>query len=476
MARGGIWYLLGDVAVRLSALIRLSVLARLLGPEDFGLLGIALTLQGWIRAFSQTGVRAALIQQTGNITAHLNQAWMIQVVRGIGFLAIMCAISPLAASFFKSPESAAVIATLGLAPLIHGFGNPAAVFLSRDLDFRKEVVLRLWGTASGLVSGIVLALWLRNVWALVLSILAAQLAETVASYWVRPFRPHLSWDSRKTRDLFDYGRWIFWDNMLDQLNQQIDSLAVGRWIGTRQLGIYQVSRQISYLTLNGIGIRFGGLLFPAFSKLAKPSLAAEPFLRSVRALLSVLLPMVSALTMYSEVVVTVAVGEKWPDAAPVAAVLAWAGLARVISSIPRACLQGIGSPHKVLLPGVARLVLAGGGLALFTRPYGLLGVSATISVSAAVWTVLMLAAATRQLQIGPMRLIRTAGPGILYAAPIYATAPLLSGLDWATRSAMALLIVAACTGAGAYAVAREARQLSPNGQRNNPVKSTDTVL
>src|SRR6185369_6957925 len=93
--RAGIWLVIGDGANRLSGVVRLVILARVLSPADFGLMGIALVVTRWVEEFSELGLKDALIQKTGDVRPYLDTVWTAQILRGFGIAAVLVTGAPL---------------------------------------------------------------------------------------------------------------------------------------------------------------------------------------------------------------------------------------------------------------------------------------------------------------------------------------------------------------------------------------------
>ena len=133
VVRGGAWIFSLRITNRGLGFVRTIILARLLVPEDFGLLGIAMLAISTLDAFSQTGFQSALIQRKGNVRAYLDVAWTVLAVRGVVLFLMLFAAAPMAAKFFHSPQATAVIMVIAINMLLTGFGNIGVVFFQKEL-------------------------------------------------------------------------------------------------------------------------------------------------------------------------------------------------------------------------------------------------------------------------------------------------------------------------------------------------------
>ena len=206
--KGGTWVLGLRFSCRVLSFIRTIILARLLAPEDFGLLGIAMLSIAFLDTFSMTGFETALIQKDKNIDSYLDTAWTVSAIRGIILFIVLFFSSPLISNFFNSPDASLVIKVIAISTLINGFKNLGIVFFQKELEFHKQYILEITATLTNLIVAIILAFILRNVWALVWSGLAANFARLILSYKLHSYRPKIKFEEEKFKELFGFGKWV----------------------------------------------------------------------------------------------------------------------------------------------------------------------------------------------------------------------------------------------------------------------------
>jgi O-antigen/teichoic acid export membrane protein len=346
VVRGGIWLASGDIIARLATLLKLAILVRLLNPTHFGLLGMAMIVLRWLNAFTDVGIRDALIRKEGDIRPYFDTSWTIQIARGCISAALLCLSAPWLAAFFGNAELIAVLCGVALVPLLYGFRNPAVVTLRKTLDLRGEMIWKLSGVVAGVAVAVPLAFLLRNVWALVISAVAAAAAEVVVSYWVLPYRPKLRADWRQAREMSTFGKWILFSNIGGLLFLSLDGLVIGKLLGAEALGIYQLGYQLAVMPMAQIGLFANSLLFPAFSELRQPSDLRRVFLKSMGLACSVLLPIGCFLDGLRRAAGAAwPFGPRWDAAAPVVRILAGGGVALALSMLGNAFFLGLGKPR-----------------------------------------------------------------------------------------------------------------------------------
>jgi O-antigen/teichoic acid export membrane protein len=384
VVRGGVWLASGDIAARLATLFKLAILVRLLHPAHFGLLGMAMIVLRWLNAFTDVGIRDALIRKEGDIRPYFDTSWTIQVARGCISAAVLCLSAPWLAVFFGNAELTAVLRGVALVPFLYGFRNPAVVTLRKKLDLRGEMIWKLSGVVAGFAVAVPLAFLLRSVWALVISAVAAAAAEVVVSYWVLPYRPKLRADWRQAREMSTFGKWILFSNIGGLLFLSLDGFVIGKLLGAEPLGIYQLGYQLAVLPMAQVGLLANSLLFPAFSELRQPGDLRRAFLKSMGLACSVLLPIGCFLAVCAEPVVRLAFGPRWDAATPVVRILAGGGVALALSMLGNAFFLGLGKPRLASHVSVLRLVLLAGLLYPAVQWNGLTGAATAVTVAAIV--------------------------------------------------------------------------------------------
>jgi lipopolysaccharide exporter len=267
MVRGGAWTLGLRVAVQAASLVQVAVLARLLAPEDFGLMGIALMTIGILEMVTDGGLAAALVQRRDDANPYLNTIFTVQLARGLVIGLGLFLAAPAVASFFDSPDATPIIKAMAVFAIVSGFSNPAMILYRRSLSFRPGSISALSGLIAGLIVTIPLAFWLRNVWALVLGMIASQATMAVGSYMLTSYRPRLEFDWTRCRNLTHFGKWVTASNIAYFVLLNGDNVMVGKVLGTTPLGLYRFAFNVSTLPVTEISNTISQVSFPAFASI-----------------------------------------------------------------------------------------------------------------------------------------------------------------------------------------------------------------
>ncbi|GAB4114381.1 MAG: lipopolysaccharide biosynthesis protein [Candidatus Caldatribacteriota bacterium] len=345
VVKSGFWVFFLRIVNQCFSLLRLIILARILSPNDFGLMGIALLTMSTLETFSQTGFQQALIQKKEDIKSYLDSAWTFLILRGFVLFVILYFIAPYAAAFFNTPEAKPIIRVIGFSILFQAFTNIGIIYFKKELEFNKEFIYQLTGTLADFIVAISAVLILRNVWALVLGLLAGNITRCFVSYLIHPYRPRLNFALKKVKELFGFGKWIMTSSILVFLITQGDDIFVGKLLGTTALGFYQLAYRISNLPATEITHVISQVTFPAYSKLQDniPKLR-EAYLKVLQFTTFLSFPIAGLIFILSPDFTKIFLGEKWMPMVPAMQVLVLWGAIRSIGATTGPIFQGMGRP------------------------------------------------------------------------------------------------------------------------------------
>ena len=146
-------------------------------------------------------------------------------------------VAPFVASFFYAPEAKPIIQDIGFSVLLQAFTNIGVIYFQKELEFNKEFIYQFAGTLADFIVAVSAVLILKNVWALVFGMLAGNAVRCIVSYLIHPYRPRLSSDLAKAKELFGFGKWVLGSSILIFLITQGDDIFVGKLLGATALAI-----------------------------------------------------------------------------------------------------------------------------------------------------------------------------------------------------------------------------------------------
>lgn len=189
MAKGAAWMIALRFAVRGIGLVSTAVLARLLAPEDFGLVALAMMVVALLEVLGEFNFEVALLRDQHAKRSHYDTAWTLTLLRGILVAGLLLLLAQPAAIFFGDSRLATVLSVLSIAAVIHGFANIGTVEFRRELHFHREFIYSLTIKMGTVVGTLLAAVWIRNYWALVIGIICGCVVRVGLSFAMSRYRP-----------------------------------------------------------------------------------------------------------------------------------------------------------------------------------------------------------------------------------------------------------------------------------------------
>jgi O-antigen/teichoic acid export membrane protein len=306
------------VAIHVVRLVKVAVLARLLSPEDFGILALAIVLYVSLQAFTSLGTWNYLVQKDHINGEIIGNAWAFQILRGIFICALLAAAAPYYSQSVDEPRSLPVIYILALVPFLEGFINPSKFLAERELRFGRVSVFEFSNVMVQTVMSIVLAYTLRDVRALAWGMVAGMLLSLVISFAMfrKPPLPRIN--PVLFRELLSVGKHFFIVALGAFIMTQGDKLLVGKFLGGSMLGVYVIAFRLCDIPIQILKRVVSRIAFPAFSRMQSERSRLASAFENVFALeLAVLLPVAIFVFLLADPLVMTIYGEKWREAIPV---------------------------------------------------------------------------------------------------------------------------------------------------------------
>lgn len=368
-----VWQAVQHFGAKAFFLIRLLVLARLLSPDDFGLLAIASVAIEVLMRVTDFGMIPALVQRFEVDDRHYHVAWTVGVLRALAIAIVTLLSAPLIAALFSEPRAADIIRVLSIRPLLDAAASVKVAELTRNLRFRSLAFAEIPKALVNAVVSIGLAPWL-GVWALVAGTLAGPVAYVTISYLVAPYRPRLSLDRPAGQSLVRFGRWIFLTGLVVMSGQTALRLVIGRQLGAADLGLYYLAASLAFLPADIASEVVGRVAFPFYSRLQTDIVQASTAFRSiVTSLFTLLLPALTLLIALAPSLVNSVLGPEWAGTVPMIRILALANIIGLLGETILPVLQGNGWPDRILLIEVVQSSLLISLAWVLAARYGVVG-------------------------------------------------------------------------------------------------------
>ena len=345
VASGLAWTLIGTWGRQAIDLVVFMILARLLVPEDIGLLALAMVFILFAQLVVDQGMGDAIVQRREVTAIQIDTAFWVAMATGtlLG-LALFVLAEPIEAGLAQ-PGLAPVLRALSPLFIVAALSTIQIALLRRALAFRSLSLRALVASAGGGAVGVALALAGAGVWALVAQQLASALFSVVTLWWVTPWRPSLRASRAEFGGLFRFGIHIVGGDVITYLSRNVDNLLVGAVLGVEALGYYHVGYRILTATQAVLVQVTRKMTFPVFSRLQDDQeRMRRAYLRVTRAAAAVILPGYVAAAIVATELVVVLFGAKWDRSGAVSAVLLLIGPVVSVQALSVALLNAVGRP------------------------------------------------------------------------------------------------------------------------------------
>ncbi|MCK5745916.1 MAG: oligosaccharide flippase family protein [Oricola sp.] len=321
VARGAAWIMGAGLVARTLGAVNTIVIARLLAPEDIGVVATAVIAMQLLQGISDIGVSQAVIRFRDAGRDELDTLFTLSAIRGAIIGAVLFAAAPFAAQFYGDPRVFWTFAGVALFPVLTGLVNPRFFEFERDLKFSREFLVVILNRIAGVAASLTVAIVFRAYWAIICGMLASGVVQLALSYALRPHAPRFS--LKAFSKVFGFSGWLAGVGFMAALNNKLDVPVLARAAGAGGAGVYFMGLHIAEAAAGQIAGPVTRALYPGLSEMQDdPARMRSAFLKGVEALGAFAMPAAFGLAFVAQDFTAVVLGEKWTDAAPAIALLA----------------------------------------------------------------------------------------------------------------------------------------------------------
>lgn len=330
--RGGVFTAGAQAAKMVIQLLSVVILARLLAPEDFGLVASVGPIVAFVGLFQNLGLQQAVIQRPQIDQAQLNRVFWISALAGLVCTAAAAALSPAVSAFYGDARMTGITLAAAL-PLL--FGSVAALplaLMNRHLQFGQLAINDVLTAMAGLVAAVAAAYAGLGYWSLVIGPAVGAVGTLLGAWWATRWQPGRP-DVKVDREILSFGANLTGFNLVNFFSRNLDNILIGKFSGPIELGYYDRAYKLLLFPLQNINQPLSRLMVPLLSRIQddKPRFR-DLYLRTNWLLAAITVPGIAALTIAAEPVVSILFGERWLPVAPIFAWLGIAGLMQPVSS------------------------------------------------------------------------------------------------------------------------------------------------
>lgn len=381
-AKGAIWSGAASWSEAGITLLVIFALARLLQPEDFGIVAFAGIFALLVNSLIVSTFNQSIVQRENLETTHLDSSfWLAVAMASTAAIALVLASSPLG-RIFGLPSLADVLPWMAMIAVIQALYVVQESTLMRELRFKPIAIRGLIASAAGGGAGIWMATQGYGVWSLVGQQLVRSLIGAIVIWSVSPWRPSFRFSAKHAVEIFHFGKYIMGNSLIRFVNTRSDSFVIGTFLGPGALGIYNVGHRVLNMMLTGGTGTVIRVIFSTFSKLQHdPDKLRTALRETLRYGGLAIVPLFAGVAVVSHEAVLVLLGEQWLGAVDVIRFLAVAAIFQFTSSLNVSVVVACGKASWQLYLSICFTALTVAAI-LVASPFGIVAVSAAVAVVA----------------------------------------------------------------------------------------------
>ena len=312
-----IWRFAERIGAQLVSFIVSIVLARMLAPNDYGIISLVTIFTIIMQVFVDSGLGNALIQKKDADDIDFSTVFYTNILFCIILYLILFFCAPLIAKFYNNDSLIVLTRVLGITILISGVKNVQQAYVSRNMIFKKFFFATLAGTIGAGIIGIVLAFKGFGVWALVVQQLVNLAVDTLFLWFTVKWRPKKVFSFKRLISLFSYGWKLLLSSLINNVYNNIRQLAIGKVYSAESLAYYNKATQFPEIIVNNINTSIDSVLLPTMSKEQENKEKIKAMTkRSIKTSTFIMAPLMMGLAFTSNNIVKILLTEKWMQCVP----------------------------------------------------------------------------------------------------------------------------------------------------------------
>jgi len=417
------WNTLTVVLQVVIQLVYTGLLARIISPDSFALMGIVLGIMGFAEIFSQVGIGPALIQRKEVHQQHINGAFYTAIILGLIFFLVFVLCAPAIASVYGIPELELIVQVVCSSFIISALAVVPRSMLMKEMRFKIFFRASMISIVGGnLIVGLLLAYLEYNLWAYVWALFAQNVLMTLALWYYQPTKITRIWKWKFTRELIRYGSGSTLFNALNYLATKLDVLLVPFFLRGQlpvmtltqkeSAAMYERSNYAMTQPITVMGKLSDSVLFSGMSKMQDEDARLRKMMRVATTLLSVIIvPTTIFIIFFSGEIIRVWLGSKFMEAVPILQVLFIAVIFRVLSKLGDSLLRAKDAVFRGAWIKAVYVVLIGTGI-FFSTEHGMIYVAASVVVATFIHYLMNMFLCTQLIGLKWMDLLLALAPSI----------------------------------------------------------------
>jgi len=368
---GVVWNSIGLLIDNGLDMIVKLILARLLLPKDFGIIGFAVVFMGMIKVFSDMGMSAALIQRKEEDLQPIDYdtAFWVGIAWGLFLAAIITfVVTPISISFFNEPLLNPIIPVLSLNFILKPLATVHIVNITREMEFKKIVLPQNISRIAAAAIAVIMAYSGYGVWSLVFQRVLTNIFLVAIYTYISPWRPKMRYSKDSFKKIFSFGVYTTGTKIFNYLTGNVDYLLIGKMLGAQPLGVYTLAYNVTYVVRGQIMDVINKVFYPVYSKIQDDLATIKKYyFKVIKYNCIATYPIMMGLILLAKPFVEIGLGEKWIEAVIPIKLMAGAGMVHLLTISNTTLLRGIGRPKLEMIMSIIKTMCV-------TVPFIILGV------------------------------------------------------------------------------------------------------
>lgn len=391
------------IVVRITKIMTMIVLARLLTPEIFGIFAMANTTIITITTLREIGFGAAYIQRIDtdekDSKTAIDTAFTIGLVVDLMILVTLFYGAPVIADFFESKDLINVLRFMAVLFLIEPVLGICNAILVKRLEFGRLANAEIIEVFTFSIVAITLAVLKFEIWGIIIGIIISKITYCILLIKFSNWKPSFKIEKNMARELFGFGKFMWAFGALSAVGGALDRVVIGKYWGAVNLGYYHLAFNLCSLPASAFSMLINKITFPAFSKLQKnPERMKGALLKIISNVSLIVLPASLGLMVTADELIVTVLGQQWKATIPFVRILAIYGLTLSISATTGPAFQALGKPYVLFYTSINHHIIMITLLLLF-RKYGVIGICYAVLIPLIISSIIAFILIVRYLDI-----------------------------------------------------------------------------
>ncbi len=335
------------------------ILARLLTPQEFGLIGMLTIFISISEAFINSGFSQALIRKKDCTEVDYSTVFYFNLTAGVALFLILFIAAPMIASFFNEPQLKPLVKVLSLSLIISSFTVIQRTTLTKRIDFKLQTKISVIAALGSGGIGIGMAYTGFGVWSLVFQTLSKQSINSLLLWLWNRWRPMLTFSIESFKELFSFGSRLLASGLIDTIYRNIYYLVIGKYFSAQELGYFTRAQMFKDLPSKNLNSVMSRVTYPVLAQIQdNPAKLKAGYKKMIKSIMYISMTLMAGLAATAEPLVITLIGDEWKPAIIYLQLLTFTGMMYPLHSINLNMLQVLGRSDLFLRLEIIKKIIA----------------------------------------------------------------------------------------------------------------------